>query len=119
MAKCMRHSVVDVQGMKLMGIASLRSIASVCLGDSTSPVATTLTLNSHLLFQSPELSHDYIYPQHPEFSREEINTIGTEIERSRLQTLIMMCLKAKKRHELSLHAQLISIEVLNDERAYR
>jgi hypothetical protein len=69
--ECMRHFVVDVQGIKLMGLSRLQSVASV-LGDSTFPAATTVTLNSHLLFQSPELKHDHIYPQHPKFPGEEI-----------------------------------------------
>ena len=57
------------------GLAILQSVASL-LGNSTVPAATTVTFFhlSLVILRTPELTHIYPYPRHPEFSRVELNS---------------------------------------------
>jgi hypothetical protein len=43
MGEYARYFVVDVQGIELMNLSRLQSVASVRLGDFTSPAATAVT----------------------------------------------------------------------------
>ena len=119
MAKCVRHFVADVQGIKLMGLARPQSVASVRLSDSTYWAATTVTLNFRLLSQMPGLSRNDTHSQYPKCSGDGVAQSERSLNRSRPQILTMLCLKTKIKYELLSHAQLAFVEGFGADRAYR